>query len=219
LNSFLIWQYRGKPKAALTIDLLQTEASRSFKTALELSRVLDINVATGNNLDLVGKHVGISRTVSEFIDRRYFGFSRDINATAFNYGVFYRVNDTLRDPIQLTDEEYKFFIIAKAMRNYQLPTVDNITDSAKYLLGNAAVVIDNYDMTMNLIFPGKNVSQLILHAVLNMDILRRPVGVMYRFFMIMDDRPFGWAHDSNAFGFEIGKFSRILNVNNKKTEL
>lgn len=218
MNKFLIWQYRGKPRAARTIDLLQTEASRSFKTALELARVLDINVATGDNLDLVGKHVGISRTVSEFIDRGYFGFSGNINANAFNYGVFYRFNNALMDPVQLTDEEYKFFIIAKAMKNYQLPTIDNITDSAKYLLGNSVVVIDNYDMTMNLIFPSKNVSQLILHAILNMDILRRPVGVMYRFFIITDDKPFGWESDNHSFGFNIGKFSRILNVYNKKTK-
>ena len=52
------------------------------------------------------------------------------------------------------------------------------------------------------------------HAIKNLDILVRPIGVNYKYLVITDSHPFGWANDPYSFGFNDGKFTRLMNVSN-----
>ncbi|WP_233116576.1 DUF2612 domain-containing protein [Aggregatibacter actinomycetemcomitans] len=60
----LIWQYRNKPKAAATIKLIESIISQGFVDLYKLQDVLNIETATGHQLDLVGKHVGQGRIIN-----------------------------------------------------------------------------------------------------------------------------------------------------------
>ena len=57
-SDLLIWQYQGKPKALATIKLLEQEIAQGFFDLYQLQNVLNIEEAEGDQLDLVGKHVG-----------------------------------------------------------------------------------------------------------------------------------------------------------------
>ncbi|CAQ85182.1 MULTISPECIES: DUF2612 domain-containing protein [Photorhabdus] len=213
-EDFLIWQYRGKPKARQTVGLLLSESATVFKSAVKLTEILDIDKSTEWGLDLIGRHVGISRTMKSFVPKSYFGWMGIESALGFNTGVFYRYGDSLNDSTNLDDEDYRFFIKAKIIKNYQHPTLENITLSISYLLGEQAFIIDNYDMTMNIVIPSSYLTPFRLHAVKKLDILSRPIGVQYKYIVITDRHPFGWANDPHAFGFGDGKFTRIVDVNN-----
>ncbi|MGV8004340.1 DUF2612 domain-containing protein [Photorhabdus temperata subsp. temperata] len=212
-EDFLIWQYRGKPKARQTVGLLLSESAIVFKSAVKLTEILDINKSENYGLDLIGRHVGISRTMKSFVPKDYFGFLGIDSALGFNTGVFYRYGDSLNDSTNLDDKDYQFFIKAKVIKNYQRPTIGNITLSISYLLGDQAFIIDNYDMTMNIVIPSSYLTPFRLHAIKKLDILSRPIGVQYKYIVITDSHPFGWANDPLAFGFGDGKFTRIVDVN------
>ncbi|SIP73175.1 conserved hypothetical protein [Xenorhabdus innexi] len=214
-EDFLIWQYRGKLKARQTVGLLLSETKTLFETALQLPEVLDINTSVGYGLDLIGRHVGISRTMKSFIPKDYFGWLGIDGALGFNNGLFYRYGDSLQKSVNLDDSDYRFFIRAKIIKNFQHPTLEGITHSLQHLLGNQSFVIDNYDMTMNVVVPAAYLTPFRLHAILRLDILSRPIGVKYQYVVVNSDRPFGWADDTRAFGFGDGKFTRIINVNHQ----
>lgn len=213
-EDFLIWQYRGKPKARQTVGLLLSETKQAFESVIRLSATLDVDQATGYALDLVGKHVGINRIMKSFIPKEYFGWLGVEGALGFNTGIFYRYGDSLQDSSKLTDDDYRFFIKARIIKNYQSPDVANITASIRNLMGQQAFVIDNYDMTMNVVVPASYLTPFRLYAIKTLDILTRPVGVNYKYLVITDERPFGWAADPFSFGFNDGKFTRLMNVSN-----
>ncbi|MGG4690029.1 DUF2612 domain-containing protein [Providencia stuartii] len=211
-EDFLIWQYRGKPKARQTVGLLLSETKQLFESVITLSAILNIDTSTGYGLDLIGKHVGISRVMKSLVPKDYFGFLGIEGALGFNAGVFYRYGDSLKGSSVLGDDDYRFFIKAKIIKNYQKPDIANITYSLRHLLGEQAFIIDNYDMSMNVVIPANYLTPFRIHAIKDLDILSRPIGVNYQYLVITDAHPFGWAGDQSAFGFNDGKFTRLMNV-------
>lgn len=212
-EDFLIWQYRGKPKARQTVGILLSETKHAFESVIKLSSILDIESSEGYGLDLIGKHVGISRVMKSFVPKNYFGWYTIEGALGFNKGKFYRYGDSLKESSRLDDDDYRFFIKAKITKNFQDPTIDGVTDSVVYLLGKGAFVIDNYDMSMNIVIPADYLSPFKLYAVKNLDILVRPIGVSYRYLVTTSQKTFGWAGVKGAYGFNKGKFARLINVN------
>ena len=211
LSNLLIWQYRGKKKAVATIDALAEEAAKVFENALDVVRLLDIEKSEGYGLDLIGRHVGINRSMPEFVNRPYFGWYGVEGAEGFGIGEWYRLGGQLRDPILLDDEDFRFMIKAKIRKNFQIADIGDIVDSVRFLFGETANAIDAYDMSISaIILPVSQLNALRKYAVLNMDILSRPVGVKYNFLQVNTDKPFGWASDPNAKGFGVGVFSRFL---------
>ena len=209
MSDLLIWQYRGKPKARQTVGLLLSETADVFKSVIELGNSLNINIATGYSLDLIGRHVGISRVLTTYIHKNYFGFDFDESALGFNAGEWYQYGDSLKDSVVLNDDDYRFLIKAKILKNYQRADIGNLVESIRFLFGERANVIDNYDMTITGIIPFNNLSQFKVYVIKNMDILQRPVGVKYKFFQT-SSHPFGWYEDSTAFGFNSGIWSDFI---------
>ena len=84
MSDLMIWQYRGKPKARATISAIQFETDRAFLSAVEFGQMLNIDTATGFALDLVGRHVGVTRLIKQYIAKNFFGFQGDANAQGVN---------------------------------------------------------------------------------------------------------------------------------------
>ncbi|MEX6425542.1 DUF2612 domain-containing protein [Providencia manganoxydans] len=211
-EDFLIWQYRQKPKARQTVGLLLSETRAAFESVIQLAEVLDVNKASGYGLDLIGKHVGISRVMKSVVPKDYFGFLGVEGALPFDVGVLYRYGDSLNGSSVLDDEDYRFFIKAKIIKNYQRPDIANISYSIAHLFSEQSFVIDNDDMTMNVVIAANYLTPFRLYAIKNLDILSRSIGVSYKYLVITDTHPFGWSSDLHAFGFNDGKFTRLMNV-------
>ena len=211
LSNLLIWQYRGKKKAVATIDTLAEESEKVAENVPDVARLLDIEKSEGYGLDLIGRHVGINRSMPEFVERPYFGWYDVESAEGFGIGEWYRIGRQLRDPILLDDEDFRFMIKAKIRKNFQIADIGDIVDSVQFLFGETANAVDGYDMSISaIILPTSQLNALRKYAVLYMDILSRPIGVKYNFLQVDTDKPFGWASDPQAKGFGRGVFSRFL---------
>lgn len=211
-ENFIIWQYRTKPKALGTIRAIYKETDLTFQNTIQIADILNIDTATGYALDLVGRHVGVSRVLPTAIAKEYFGWLEDDRSLSFGIGEFYRHGDSLSASVVLNDSDYRFFIRAKITKNYQTGTIENIVKSIQFVVGNHSNVIDIQNMTMNIIVNSDKLNSLTLYAISKMDILVRPVGVMYEYTVLVNDKPFGFAHDSSSYGFNIGKFVRLQEI-------
>ena len=211
-ENFIIWQYRTKPKALGTIRAIYKETDLTFQNIIQIADILNIDTATGYALDLVGRHIGVSRVLPTAIAKEYFGWLEDDSALSFGVGEFYRYGDALSASVVLNDSDYRFFIRARITKNYQTGTIENIVKSIQFVVGNNSNVIDIQNMTMNIIVNSDNLNSLTLYAISKMDILVRPVGVMYEYTVLVNDKPFGFAHDNGSYGFNIGKFVRLYEI-------
>ena len=211
-EKFLIWQYRTKPKALGTIRAINKETGNTFNNVIQIADVLSINDATGYALDLIGRHVGVSRVLPSAITKEYFGWLEDNTALSFDIGEFYRHGDALTASVVLNDSDYRFFIKAKITKNYQSGEISNIVKSIKFVIGKHGNIIDSQNMTMNVLVNSDQLNSLTLYAISKMDILARPVGVMYQYIVLINNEPFGFSHDNVSFGFNFGKFVRLQEI-------
>lgn len=211
-TDFLIWQYRTKPKALGTIKAIYSETINTFESVINIGDILNIDTATGYALDLIGRHIGISRTLNESLAKSLFGFSEGESSLGFGVGEFYRYGNSLASSLVLNDDDYRFFIKAKIAKNYQDGTIGNIVDTIRYLTGKSGNVIDLQNMAMNVVINNTSQSKLVIYAIKNLDVLVRPIGVQYRYLLITNDNPFGFYEDSTAYGFNLGQFIRIQDI-------
>ncbi|KVZ03389.1 DUF2612 domain-containing protein [Burkholderia stagnalis] len=183
----LIWQYKGKPRATETARLIGAEIKAAWRGIAQLPEALDIDNAMGANLDLIGKHVGQSRTMSNVIERDGVGF---LGA--------------------LDDDDYRFLIRCRIAKNYMVGTVPDMMDALDFIFEGRADVFDAYDMTMSVVVNIEIISPFLLFAIKNLDVLPRPVGVEISLYIGAPERPFGFAGMPETFGFGDGAFTRYL---------
>lgn len=211
-KNYIIWQYRNKPQALGTIRAIYQETDLIFQNIIQIADILNINTATGYALDLIGRHVGVSRVLPTALAKEYFGWMEDDNALSFGVGEFYRYGDALSSSVVLSDSDYRFFIRARITKNYQTGTIENIVKSIQFVIDKHCNVIDAQDMSMNIIVNKDRLNQLTLYATSKMDIFVRPAGVLYRYIILTNSQPFGFAHDNDSYGFNMGAFVRLQEI-------
>lgn len=188
-SDLLIWQYQDKPKALTTIKLLEETIAQGFIDLYQLQNVLNIEEATGDQLDLVGKHVGQLRIINGYQLRKFFGFQNAQNAMSFSRtrkggGQWYRKRDPLADSVRLSDEDYLFLIKCRIIKNYQTGTLPNIIEACRFIFGEGCRIVDNYDMTVSISVPSASTSDFKKFTINHLDILPRQAGVQYLFNLI-----------------------------------
>lgn len=185
----LIWQYQNKPKAKNTMKLLSDVFGQSFDELIKLQDALNIESAIGHQLDLVGKHIGQGRVINGYQLRKFFGFRGSPHALSFSQvkrggGQWYRKRDPLADSVRLSDEDYRFLIKCRILKNYQTGTLSNIIEACLFAFGQGCQVIDHYDMTVSITIPRSRITDFKRFAINHLDILPRQAGVKFNFSIV-----------------------------------
>lgn len=210
--SNLIIQYGQKSNAVATVTAYSEEFELIYDNANILQMAYDLDFAVGKQLDIIGKIVGISRNVPFSIPKNYFGFSGHLNAypfgSKFNSVVAYPFRGKFEIPYsdgQLNDNDYRFFIKAKIIKNYATSkNIDSnnfsIQNAVDYLFNGKAYIVDNKDMTMTL-YIDSSYDSLKLIYLENLDLIPRPQGVRYNTFVSYQD---GTTFGFNSFNAGLG---------------
>lgn len=138
----------------------------------------NVDTAQGYGLDVWGRIVGVTRTLSVPISK-FFGFEEatSVSADPFNQGPFFP-GGTLTNNFELSDDAFRLLILAKALANIS----DGSSKSLNALLlslfpgrGNAYVTdLGHMAMTYTFTFTLTPVEQAI---VTGSGVLPKPVGV------------------------------------------
>lgn len=214
ISNLLIKQYWEKPKAKGEIDLKAATWEKTRAFIADLDPAFDLDNAVGAQLDVLGRIVGISRSVPGVVPKIYFGFS--INPTSKGFsdkfnnlregGPFFDKFSLPFTALQLGDSDYRFFIRVKASLNRASGYVSSdryigIQDVVLAAFEGRAYVIDNLDMTLTLyVSPSVSLDRLRLIRALNL--LPKPQGVRYK--VIIQAEPgetFGFSNNPSSRGF------------------
>ena len=229
---YLIKQYYEKPKANAEIRNLLVEWQAIADFIADFGGNFDIDNATGEVLDLIGRIVVLPRQVNNVVPSVFFGFSNNPNAKSFwsisnperESASFFRVGGKTLTPYQLQDREYRRYLKIKIAKNTCSPyLVSDEKTSLQQVVFDAfdgrAYVTDNKDQSLTL-YVSPTVSAQDLRLILNLDILPRPITFNYR--IIIQAEPgetFGFSKNPSSKGFgsisnperEGGVFARIYN--------
>lgn len=175
----IISQYANS--AALTA--LITSANAALDATEQMDDFTDLywNVLTavGNGLDIWGRIVGVTRTLTLAGAQSYFGFQEGTPSwTGFGQGIF-GTGNTLTSNFTLDDSDFRTLILAKAAGNVcngSIPAINAIL--LALFPGRNAYVVDGENMTMQYVFEFNltPVQQAILGQ---QNVLPTPVGVAF----------------------------------------
>lgn len=206
-SDLLIWQYK-LPKAIAEIDMKSQFWIDFMEDCLNLIDMWNIDTAEKYSLDVLGRIFGVSRSSVSMTEKEYLTYYEKTGGLGWGRGRWYVEGEAFRETILLTDQEFRFLIKARIWKLYQNPSLDYLTDALQDLTGADASIVDNYNMTMK-VYYGSDVSldSFVKFAVENLDILPRPVGIMYTYEQA-GVKYFGFNGDefSNNYGFGVGRF-------------
>lgn len=143
---------------------------------MSLISLMDLDVATGDQLDIIGEWVGLSRRLNTPITGVYFAF--DTPGVGFDEGVWFTGGDPSEGVVVLDDVTYRQMILMKIATN----TWDgSLGDANAKLLdafpGADVVLQDNFDMSQTFILSGTAPSVLFEQLVDQGYIQLRPAAV------------------------------------------
>ena len=228
----LIKQYWEKPKARSEIQAMLAHW-QIIADFVRNPANFDLDRVTGYRLDVIGRIVGLPRSVPEALARVFFGFQEHLNSEGFSSksnaayagAPFYSKFTPAYGPYQLGDNEYRRFLRVKIAKNAAASTIASddrvsLQDVIQAAFNGRAYVTDRRDMTLALnISPQVSVDELRL--IVRLGLLPKPAGVRYDYFyQVTPGMTFGFSRNPAARGFSSkfnaayqgGFFSRKIHV-------
>jgi hypothetical protein len=181
----LIVQYAGKPNATATIRLLSDQWIQSFEGAASIPEMLNIDIAAGVNLDIVGKIVGQDRTLPAAVPREFFAFEGNLTTKGYQANgqggsPWYRKGDALESSGELSDSEMRILIKARTIKNFSRCSMDDVERACEVLFGK-----NGYQLTVTApcvwTITTQRADPFVLYAARELDVLPRAAGVRYEF--------------------------------------
>ncbi|MBE0469605.1 MAG: DUF2612 domain-containing protein [Methyloprofundus sp.] len=218
-KNLLIKQYWQKPKASKEIGIIAGGYSDAYTILKNIAEGFDVDTAVGNQLDIVGSVVGLSREVPEALLKIQFGFSNNPNSVGFaskfdstrQSATFSSKFAKQYTTLQLNDFDYRFFIQAKIASNNAAAVMlsddrVSIQSIINTVFSGRAYVVDNYDMTLTL-YVNSTLSTSRIKLAKQLNLLPKPQAVRYSKIIRAElKKTFGFSSNPDSLGFS-SKFS------------
>ena len=171
------WQYRNASKLREWIDTLPAIAQEELEDPAQvIVDILDIDNRSGEQLDIIGRIVGIERPVinKQAETAAVVQLASDDIAAQLGEGGAQLSVDSPTISEEVSDGLMRVLIKAKIERNNGDAVIDNIVEAARFVAGFDSVTVnDNQDMTWSVSF-GSELDPVTRFAFRNFDILPRP---------------------------------------------
>ena len=178
--NLLILQYRNKPKARETIKL-GVDIYTGDGLLLQLADCLNIDVAVGAQLDIIGKILGCPRNVPGINNQtKYFSFHIDENSLGFSTignpsnGVAKNRNNSILATYTLNDTEYRPLLKFKAFLNVWRGDMGSMDRALYSVFGDTINLKNNQDMSITYEISEMNTT---IEAAQALGYFRAPIGV------------------------------------------
>lgn len=175
-KSRVINEYRSKPRMTKWLTMLPEIANEQLERALDqVYGSYDVDTVSGEQLDVIGRIVGVPRPILRGAAYDVFGYSG--NDTYTNYNVAPYIGDGAMVDTPLNNDLYRKLVKAKIARNVSDGTIDSIIELVEMIIDiKVMALIDNGDMTFDIGIASEldNTTEYLLN---NFDIIPRPQGV------------------------------------------
>jgi hypothetical protein len=173
----LIAQYANKTKAVDTITLTADKLIDNEIIAA-IQGGFDIDTAVGNQLDILGKIVGTSRYITNTIlDTTKFYIPLDSSGTKIpitDTKITLVNRQTGGSATSLSDDEFRFLLKLKIIRNYSDNSFKSMDDSIQQFFQSA--LIASYGIMNIVYFAESSIFDIVIKGA-SKDLLPRPMGV------------------------------------------
>lgn len=178
----IIWQYRNSPKFKSWVDALPKIGDAQIgESARAVARLINIDTATGEALNICGRIVQIDRPVipePQLADVAHMAALNDDPPQMGEYDA-QLMSLEYSIPLELQDDLYRGLIRSKIAVNTSDVTIDELSRILAYAAGvepEAVKIVDYQDMTFSVTF-GVTISEITRYIFSNYPFVPRPQGV------------------------------------------
>jgi hypothetical protein len=139
-----------------------------------------IDSAVGVQLDVLGTIIGLDRTIKVPLDGLFFTWDSDDSALGWDEGSWASQSDINGSMTELADDAYRQMLKFKIIQNSWDGTVNSLYSAWNTVFsvdGLTLQVVDNQDMTMELIVTGKAVPAVVKYILQDNYLPLKPSGV------------------------------------------
>ncbi len=179
-----------------------------------INALYDVDSAVGEQLDVVGEWVGVSRNLQTPLTGVYFAF--DTANLGFDQGIWLGPFDPVSGLVQLPDDFYRLLIKAKILNNSWLgdiPSAYTIGQNVFSSLGYFFFIEDHADLTIAIGLVGPGVPSPVAFALLTQGYLDlRPAGIEVTAYITQSQAGPIFAFDLNTTqfaGFDQGGWATL----------
>ena len=207
-NSRIALQYYESANFRAYITALLQHSIEIEAIFQKMALQVDIDIAEGINLDVIGIIVGRSRIIPLAIPVGFFGFLDQPGVLPYGEEGVVGVGGRFRDESEpafassvLADPEYRLLLKAKIIKNHSKGYFEDSLAGLNMLFQSPAVVSSLGIMTMQ-IAVGRELQYWEQVILKDLDLISRPVGVLIDQFVMYDSESyFGFSDQPNAKGF------------------
>ena len=207
-------EHNQQPKFMATVAATVQPFADSLALLGTFASLFDLDVAVGQQLDILGQWIGASRELSVPLTGVY--FSLDTAGVGFDQGTWYAPYDSTTELTSLPDDAYRTLLRAKIADNQwegNVPSAYAFLDTV-FPAGDTVIIQDNEDMTMLYGVVGPVPLDAVSTALLeNGELDVKPMGVRINGYVtasVPGSPLFGFnVENSTISGFDVGGWASI----------
>jgi hypothetical protein len=194
-------EHRQKPRFTAMVQV-GAGASVHVQDLLDaMIPLFDVDLAEGQQLDVLGQWVGISRDIPIPIPGLYFSWDQPSDL-GWDFGIWRPFNEPT-EITSLPDDVYRTFIKAKIAANKWDGSLINMYEVWDSVFTDITIfIVDNQDMSYNIGFQGRPVDSLTLALIQQGYLPLKPEGVRVNviYSPVDSGKMFSWDVDNTLFG-------------------
>lgn len=204
-------EHEGKPDFEATLTTVLSPLVRIQDMLTSMVPIFDLDLPpVGNQLDIIGQWVGVTRYVAIPITGVLFSWD-DVDSVGWDYGVWQDPNIPATTVTALPDDAYLVLIRAKIAANSWDGTTEGAYAIYSFIFPGVTVLIqDGQNMTFAIIITGSIIDSLTQALLVGGYLPLKPEGVrITAYYLPFDTGPvFGWDLENTSFqGWETGSWS------------
>lgn len=206
-------EHRSKPYFGAVLSTLLQGPTDQSNELLDFPNLFDLDLAVGEQLNAIGKWVGISRVVNTPLTGVYFSF--DDALVGFDSGVWLGAGDNVNFATSLDDVGYRILIRAKIVSNHWDGTLPTFLTLMSVIFPDSLTnvfVLDNQDMSMTVGVAGVLPGAIPLALLKGGYLMPKPAGVKINYYITTNSGApiFGFdIQNSYISGFDTGAWASI----------
>ena len=181
--SLITSEHNQKPKYMALVTFLCSVMADITAACAAIPAAFDLDLAVGNQLDIIGLWVGQPRVIQSILVTGFFGFEDDVEALPFGEltdpskgGRWYELNEASTGTATLGDTAYRTLLKARIIRNQSDGTTPEIEASLADIFGAPCAITDAGTLSLAISVPVP-ITPEEEALVGPLDLLPRPAGV------------------------------------------
>lgn len=204
-------EFADKPDFKAVVSTNVAVAVRVQELLASMIPIFDVDSAVGDQLDIIGLWVGISREVTIPISGVYFSWDGADYSVGWDFGSW-QPSNLPTDVTSLPDDAYRTLIRAKIAANQWDGTTNGAYAIWDAVFPNITILIqDHQNMSYDLAIIGGIIDSLTLALIIGGYIPLKPEGVrVNEYFVSIDTNPvFAWDLETDLLeGWDEGSWAR-----------